>query len=454
MQKRVMAYRTGGLGEGYTQIIVTSRPDSRKRNASYLLLKTPIMRFRSFIVNTNQWNSYQLVLSRKLLLLLGFLLCQVTLKAQVVMMPSMFGVHARQSVAMKILSATATDDGTKHRVTVSASYASGSSMMDEYGICMDTVPDPARNALAKWNTSGKGTFNPSFIVDNLDGGTVYYIRPFVKIGTQITYGDQTTVLTYTGNTARFYAVGHPQIFTVPAGVTSLTIECIGAQGGFWASPSGPNQRRSYGGYGAYVRGSLPVQPGQKLYVYAGGGSVNPYFNGGGGGAVIGGGASDVRTRLGDLSSREVVAGGGGGSAYMYGTGGSASGVGGTAGAGSNSGNFTGASNGGWGATSGGGGTGGGKANPAYDFVYIGGNGYLGQGGQGGAEGGAGGGGGYYGGGGGAGTYAIYQPSNLPDGGGGGGGSSYVSPRVINLYSTGGYNGSDSQVLPGRVVITF
>jgi Glycine rich protein len=59
-----------------------------------------------------------------------------------------------------------------------------------------------------------------------------------------------------------------------------------------------------------------VTAGQKLYIYVGGGgSTGNSFNGGGSGYYGycgGGGATDVRTISGNLTSRLIVAGGGGG----------------------------------------------------------------------------------------------------------------------------------------------
>ena len=69
-------------------------------------------------------------------------------------------------------------------------------------------------------------------------------------------------------TYEYYYTGYVQSFTVPYGVTTITVEAYGAQGGEgWDS----------GGWGGYVYASLTVTPGQVLYVYVGG-------SGGGGGS--------------------------------------------------------------------------------------------------------------------------------------------------------------------------
>jgi hypothetical protein len=103
-------------------------------------------------------------------------------------------------------------------------------------------------------------------------------------------------------------------FTVPAGVSSLHIVAVGA-------PGQDEGGSGYGGLGAQVSGDLAVTPKSTLYAVVGGyGGAN----GGGQGAICydhvvplgragaGGGASDVRAIDTDLTSRLLVAGGGGG----------------------------------------------------------------------------------------------------------------------------------------------
>lgn len=214
-------------------------------------------------------------------------------------------------------------------------------------------------------------------------------------------------------TQTFTYTGSEQAFTVPAGVSTIHVVAIGAEGGkAGAAP----------GVAAEVQGDLTVKPGQTLYVEVGGrgaggsGPVNPGgFNGGGEGAGGGGGASDVRTapRSAGLSpdTRLIVAAGGGGAGT--------SGIEG-AGPGGNAGEAGGSipnNEGGGAGTAGSGGAGGsGGCTPGFA-------GELGLGGPGGncessSIGGGGGGGGYYGGGGGGAGGSF-------GGGGGGGGSSLL-----------------------------
>ena len=79
-------------------------------------------------------------------------------------------------------------------------------------------------------------------------------------------------------TVTFNTVGTAD-FTVPAGVTSLTIIATGGGG------SGGGQN---GGGGAIVTTTLAVTPGQVLDLFVGGSGAAPNWNAGGGGAGIGG----------------------------------------------------------------------------------------------------------------------------------------------------------------------
>jgi len=108
----------------------------------------------------------------------------------------------------------------------------------------------------------------------------------------------------------FSYTGTEQTFTVPAGVTSITVDAYGAQGG----SNSPSTNVNFGGY---VQADIAVTPGSTIYVYVGeqptglpGG-----FNGGGNGETAGaggGGASDIRIGGNTYAERVVVAGGAGG----------------------------------------------------------------------------------------------------------------------------------------------
>ena len=248
-----------------------------------------------------------------------------------------------------------------------------------------------------------------------------------------------------GNTVFVYT-GAIQTFTVPAGVTSITIEALGAQGG------------GSGGLGAKMTGTFTVTPGQVLQVLVGGlgGNGGSYGSGGGGGTFV---VAPGNVLL-------IAAGGGGGTGHNNNGVGAAYSLGTTAA----SGNAGGDTNGGAGGFSGNGGalgncnscgvngnagggggflTNGAGLAPAYGGLSFlnGGSGGILNGGFGGGGGstnnsqydcgvggmGGGGGGGYSGGGGGGGN------CNMP----GGGGGSFNSGT--NQVNASGFNSGNGQV---------
>lgn len=247
-------------------------------------------------------------------------------------------------------------------------------------------------------------------------------------------------------TKTFNYTGGYQYFTVPANVSSLTVELKGAGSG--SAPGGT------------VTGTMAVKPGQVLCVVVGGqGKANSGSTGGAGGWGGGrqggnahsanggdGGGGYVAVRLGSASGKVLcVAGGAGGQSGDGGAGGAGGGIiGGTGGKGSaGSGSSVTAA------------TGGSQVAGGHYGEYYGGSqntkggngssvilGSAGQGGSSGAfdgPGGGGGGGGYFPGGGGGGGSTGYG-----SGGGGGGGSNYTgvltSPNT--RQGTGNYtNGS-------------
>lgn len=244
----------------------------------------------------------------------------------------------------------------------------------------------------------------------------------------------------------FNATGSEQTWTVPTGVTQVTIECWGAQGG---------SKNGSGGSGGYVEGQFSVTGGDTLYVYVGeqpGGESGGWPNGGEGGindsefddsAMGGGGESSVRTASGHDTA--LIAAGGGGGATSDADGNNDGGAGGAAtiaggdGDGGNGGEGHGAS----GSTPGAGGTGSGGSGEdgqSGDTPANGGTG--GDGGNAGADfSGGGGGGGWAGGGGGAGSTASSTYN-----GGGGGGSGYADGSGTVLSESGGTNTGDGQVV--------
>lgn len=222
-----------------------------------------------------------------------------------------------------------------------------------------------------------------------------------------------------GTITKTFGVGNLQPWTVPSGITSLTVDCVASKG---------KDGQKVGGNGGRVQCNLAVTAGQTLYFTIGSipsDTKTASYN-----------AADIRTNNAgvtdttSLNSRLLTAGGGGngglGNNGQAGAGGAGGGT--TGGAGADSRNCTG---GGGGTSSAGGtaGTGNGRNGNAGTFALGGNGGDLN------AAGGAGGAGYYGGGGGGNGTDGYWWG----DGAGGGGGSSWASSSCSNVTHTQGYN---------------
>ncbi len=248
-----------------------------------------------------------------------------------------------------------------------------------------------------------------------------------------------------GQSITFSYTGSVQQYTIPAGVTLITVDAIGALGG-------TSSTAQHGGYGGRTQCLLTVTPGQVLFIFCGGqgstgvaGTSQPGgfndsgANGGfctsisGYGGAGGGGASDIRIGGIAFTNRVVVAGGGGGGGCnCFNPGGNGGGL--------TGGNATSCSTefNGIGGSQVAGGSGG-----TFSSYGTSGSGVLGLGGiastspfQTPGSAGGGGGGGYYGGSGGS-------------WGGGGGGSSYTHPTLAtSVVHTQGYNTSGN----GSIII--
>ena len=259
-------------------------------------------------------------------------------------------------------------------------------------------------------------------------------------------------------TTTTYNTAGSNTYTVPTGITSLTIKAWGAGGG-GGSGSGSTGVGGDGGGGGYAKAVISVTPGESLTVKVGTAGAKATANSRGGN---GGGASSVQRsstylveaagggggggRRGNTSGTEGHGGAGGGTTGEQGTAGSTGGpgLGGTQSAGGTGGTGTG---GGATGASQAGGNGGTTAACATSVAGTGGAGGTGGGGSGGTftstcAAGGGGGGGYYGGGGGAST-----STNNRSGGGGGGGSSYINPT--GLVAGTDVNTSGTGVTPGN-----
>ncbi len=247
-------------------------------------------------------------------------------------------------------------------------------------------------------------------------------------------------------TVTFEYSGDNYLWIPPVTATSLSFDLQGAQGGVT------------GGKGGRVTGTFASVPAE-LYIFVGGvgqrgSSAAGGFNGGGSAGLgfgdegSGGGATDIRTTS-ALSSRVVIAAGGGGSGgAIGGAGGSGGGLQGLAGRAART-------EGGSGGTA----TVGGNGGLPYGGT-SGTKGALGLGGNGGSSsysGGGGGGGGLYGGGGGGATLDTCCYGS--GAGGGAGGSSFASASLVPspVHSVGVRSGSGlaiiSYLLPPDV-LTF
>ena len=255
-----------------------------------------------------------------------------------------------------------------------------------------------------------------------------------------------------GQTYTYLYTGGTQTYVVPAGVTSMNVDVIGARGG--GVNCAHTNWQSIGGCGGRVQATIAVTPGHTIQIVVGqkGSNTNGTAYGGGGkdnlynttwpGAGGGGGTSIIDLTTGVTL---VVAGGGGGGGGDIcpgsgGTGDVGGAGGGLVGRAGNS-NICGVGQGGKGGSAVAGGAGGVCA------PYTGTAGTFGVGANcvaSSGEGSGGGGGGYYGGG--SGAY----------GAGGGGGSSYTNPlyasavvhtQGFNCTPGGGLNGD------GKVIIT-
>ncbi len=244
-------------------------------------------------------------------------------------------------------------------------------------------------------------------------------------------------------TCTFDYTGAIEHWTVPAGVTEVTVDAYGAAGGTGLADNP-------GGQGAQVHVVVPVAGGDVLDVTVGGqGSVYPAGPtnafGGGGSSLFGGGGGGGSFVYDGATALVIAAGGGGGGEdFSGGTGGIGGDSGSGGGAAASHDSVVGSTGGGAGTSSAGGG--GGQQNDC-GTVYAGGAGGDGSEGQGGSGGdggqGGGGGGGYYGGGGGAGIGLCV--TDWSGSGGGGGGSSYTDPSATDVSVVDGAQSGDGMV---------
>jgi len=221
-------------------------------------------------------------------------------------------------------------------------------------------------------------------------------------------------------------------WTVPPGVSKIHVDCVASKG---ADGSGAS-----GGFGGRVQCDVNVTGGQILYITVGTIPAN--------GATQAYNAADIRTNNSgvtnsvSLSSRIVVAGGGGCAPLSYGHSGTTGGAGGGVNGGKAP-DWT--SGGGYGGTQYGGGAHGVQVGGELRGGGPGSDGYFGLGGTSTGSMGCGGAGWY---GGGAGFTGDYRSVGVRSSGGGGG-SSYTNANCSNVVHTQGYQNGN-----GYITISF
>lgn len=259
----------------------------------------------------------------------------------------------------------------------------------------------------------------------------------------------------TSFSGKIYNTQGSDTFTVPAGVTSVSVKMWG--GGAGGGGGGNGGAGAAGGGSGYVAATLSVTPGETLDIYVGGGGDGGLYSSGGSDAGGGGGGGGHSSLYRSSTPLAIAAGGGGGGGARISLAGGAGGAGGgTTGV---NGTTVGYGGGGGGGTQSAGGSGGvnasgndgsagaslaggagadGRTNDGTDGSGVAGG--LASGGDGGQPninttraGGGGGGSGYFGGGGGAAT----RSNNADAGGGGGGGSSYIIAGATGTSNTAG-----------------
>ncbi len=255
---------------------------------------------------------------------------------------------------------------------------------------------------------------------------------------------------------QIYTTQGSSSFTVPSGVTSITVEMWGGGGG--GGGGAASAAGGAGGGGGYVTSTHTTTPGESLTVYVGGGGSGGNYDSGGNDAGGGGGGGGYSRLLRSGTTLSLAAGGGGGGGGRNATAGAAGGAaGGTTGVAGTSiatdngrggpagtpsaGGTSGTSQGNDGVSGSsltGGAGGDGRTNDGADGSGAAGG--LATGGAGGSPnvnttrgGGGGGGAGYFGGAGGGAT----SNTNGAAGGGGGGGSSYTIAGATSVTNTSG-----------------
>ena len=245
------------------------------------------------------------------------------------------GTSAASTLTISLTSAPATPGSISGLTTVNANQTGVTySISAVSGATSYTWTVPSGASV----TSGQGT--TSVTVDFATSAGNVCVTASNSCGTSAASCLGITLLNcYTAGSTTFGFTGGAQTWTVPCGVTSITVDAAGAGSnigvGSWANYGNNNP-----GLGARTQTTLTVTPGQSLYFYVGGQPAPGYlggYNGGGDGGTGyspgeegggGGGASDIRSAGNTFNDRLVVAAGAGGAGADCQTGGNHGGNGG------------------------------------------------------------------------------------------------------------------------------
>ena len=229
-----------------------------------------------------------------------------------------FFTHSATPVSIVSKAKTATvatlTTAVDHRLAVGQEVAvSGVDALFNGIVRVATVPTSKSFTYALAGTSVvESVVRPTGLVQrtsNLPVGQTYYYR-IASIYTDIAqpcgssclsaYSSPITVDGRFETAQNFDFIERPATYKVPAGVTQIRVDARGA--------AGANNSEKVSGRGGRVAATVPVTPGETLFIYVGGGGGNNYpftfrastvvgYNGGGVGAGTGGGgggATDIR----------------------------------------------------------------------------------------------------------------------------------------------------------------
>lgn len=186
-----------------------------------------------------------------------------------------------------------------------------------------TILFPARMYEVDYEYSTNGinwiTLDPSERIANVPFTEDGYVIARMMVDDKLIHSVTTNIGNISlgiGENVEYVYNGSTQTFVSPV-TGKYKLEVWGASGGGYTSSYETN-----GGRGGYSVGTVNLNVGTILYIYAGGEGGYTYTNGGfnGGGNSYayggsGGGASDIRIGTDSLYSRVIVAGGGGGGGY-------------------------------------------------------------------------------------------------------------------------------------------